>query len=671
VGTSGAVAAPPSITIIDLGEFSASGLNNSGLVVGETFSCFPCGPKATVWTQAGGPVSIHDSIGATGNQSHPTAVNDSGEVVGFADVPFSWSEADGGAQIPLPPGLSTSSESRVTDINAAGQFAGHTTAGQESVYVSHAFTGTRAEGIVDLGTLGVGWSSVAWDINDAGEVVGASATIAGDPASCRPTPGFCNREFHAFYWSESDGMVDLGTLDNALGSISQAIAINESGQVLVNSQTAPQTGQPGDLGPMHAFIWTSGGGMQDLGALGGAGASTQAFDMNNAGQVVGYSGVPNNTHAFIWTQAGGMVDLGTLGGPFSYAWDINDLGQVVGSSQTATGQFHAFLWTPADGMVDLGVLDGFTSSEVTAINENGQIIGRSGPHSVLWEIEPSGQPDADSDGIPDDLDDGQAAPGFTNVVDGKVNPTVGTVTSGSVTVEDHADPTKGVRITAVTDAVLSVCPFPTALEIEIPAGTSLTVTCGSVTLEEVSGGPVTVTIPGTTTAVTFANGSSGTVSTQGGVSVTDVQGDVKLSVGDVTVPVPEGDFNVIPGGMGNSTITGTAGNDMIVDQGGNNTIDGKGGDDSITVSGSGNNAVKGGAGHDHITTGSGNDAIDGGDGNDTIAAGNGNNAVKGGKGDDTLTAGSGNDAIDGGPGTDTCDPGGPPGKNSVKGCELP
>jgi uncharacterized membrane protein len=39
-----------------------------------------------------------------------------------------------------------------------------------------------------------------------------------------------------------------------------------------------------------------------------------------------------------------MQDIGTLGGSFSGANNINDKGQVVGYSATATGQNHAFIW---------------------------------------------------------------------------------------------------------------------------------------------------------------------------------------------------------------------------------------------------------------------------------------------------------------------------------------
>jgi probable HAF family extracellular repeat protein len=48
-------------------------------------------------------------------------------------------------------------------------------------------------------------------------------------------------------------------------------------------------------------------------------------------------------HAFLW-EKGTMVDLWTLGGDNSWALDINNRRQVVGLSDTASGQ-HAFLWT--------------------------------------------------------------------------------------------------------------------------------------------------------------------------------------------------------------------------------------------------------------------------------------------------------------------------------------
>src|SRR5216683_2700603 len=84
--------------------------------------------------------------------------------------------------------------------------------------------------------------------------------------------------------------------------------------------------------------------VKDLGTLPGGNRSI-ASRINDRGQVVGYSNTASSvTHAFLF-ENGVMVDLGTLpGGNFSFATSINDRGQVVGSSSTASGATHAFLF---------------------------------------------------------------------------------------------------------------------------------------------------------------------------------------------------------------------------------------------------------------------------------------------------------------------------------------
>jgi probable HAF family extracellular repeat protein len=81
-----------------------------------------------------------------------------------------------------------------------------------------------------------------------------------------------------------------------------------------------------------------------VGTLGGA--ESQAWDINDATQVVGGS-LPSSSelHAFLWSERPGMEDLGTLGGPESFAFAISQTGEVVGRSETADGTVEAFLWT--------------------------------------------------------------------------------------------------------------------------------------------------------------------------------------------------------------------------------------------------------------------------------------------------------------------------------------
>jgi probable HAF family extracellular repeat protein len=82
--------------------------------------------------------------------------------------------------------------------------------------------------------------------------------------------------------------------------------------------------------------------------------------------------------AFLWTQASGMQDLGVLpGGNSSRALGINDMGAVVGTSTSSSGD-RAFIWTKQAGMRDLNSAApmslGVVFVEAHAINNTGQIL---------------------------------------------------------------------------------------------------------------------------------------------------------------------------------------------------------------------------------------------------------------------------------------------------------
>ena len=80
-----------------------------------------------------------------------------------------------------------------------------------------------------------------------------------------------------------------------------------------------------------------------------------------------------------------IVDLGTLGGSWAVAMGINNRGEVVGFSGTASGGVSAFIWTRQGGMTALSGLTGLDDpSRAVAINELGQVAGNLSDGPFLW-----------------------------------------------------------------------------------------------------------------------------------------------------------------------------------------------------------------------------------------------------------------------------------------------
>jgi probable HAF family extracellular repeat protein len=262
-------------------------------------------------------------------------------------------------------------------VNGSGTVAGW---GQASSGGQQAFVSTTG-GLQAL-PLGSGTESYAYGINDAGTVVGNT---------------YIDGNSHGTIWTGS-GATDLGanTYATAINESGEVAGGNGSAFVVVNGQledlampsgmnwsaayginaagTVVGDGQQSN-GTFRGVIWNADGNVTTLGTLGGS--SSQATDVNDSGEVVGFASLKNGyQHAFS-VISGTMLDLGTLGGS-SYAYGINDSGEIVGYSYLADGDQHAFLYD--DGtMLDLNSLlpanSGWVVEEAFGINASGQITG--------------------------------------------------------------------------------------------------------------------------------------------------------------------------------------------------------------------------------------------------------------------------------------------------------
>jgi probable HAF family extracellular repeat protein len=256
---------------------------------------------------------------------------------------------------------------------------------------------------VDIGTPGLGGpNSIAFGDNDGFQSSGEAETSTPDPNG----EDFCGFTTHLtclpFLWQNGE-MTQLPTLGGNNGA---ANAISNRGVVVgfaENSTPDPGCPTPQVLHFEPAF-WEK-GAIHKLPTVGGD-PDGVAYEINDRGDVAGTSGTcttfnPNflnnllAVHALLW-ENGKATDLGNLGGKTGQAggnaaYSVNNQGEVVGSSDlTGDTTFHAFLWTRKTGMQDLGTLPGDVASNSISINDTGSVVGLSldakfNPRAFLWQ----------------------------------------------------------------------------------------------------------------------------------------------------------------------------------------------------------------------------------------------------------------------------------------------
>jgi len=352
-----ASAGPPEGWIINLGTLDGHNfsnpraINERGWVVGASGLREP-GASITyrrAFLRLGGFATAGTLIDlgslSSGGQSEAVAINDMGEISGWATV---GSEARAFLIVPL-----------------------YDDAGEPTTWVLDENGDGANDLMQDLGLVSDGeFQTIALGINQAGNVVGGKT---------RAFPGQIGQAFLNFGGEGADYPENYRMLGTLGGAYAYGYGINEAQWVVGGAQTAD--------GEEHAYViepLTNDDGipinwgdvdpdtgvnplMIDLGTLGGTYSHTD--DINDSNYMVGRAETGEDLdendeldrHAFLYNldSMTSLLDLGTLGGVYSYARALNGGGYVVGASHDGQdfveddeGSLvpvnHAFLLTPAD-----------------------------------------------------------------------------------------------------------------------------------------------------------------------------------------------------------------------------------------------------------------------------------------------------------------------------------
>ncbi len=222
---------------------------------------------------------------------------------------------------------------------------------------------------------------------------------------------------HAVVWNADGAMRDLGTLG---GDSSYGLGINDRGMVVGYSYLA-------DNVTFHAFLWSPGRGMVDIGAAMPRGLSTWGVGINAGGtaavtafQADGsalpaafhsprlFRHLPLGTSLPSLNRSYGINDANQVTGQYlfngfktGFLWDlttsaityvppmeggldtigvaVNNLAHITGAGSDFSGTYNALFWSADEGTRYLGSLNGSAFTAGGGINENDEVVGYNLP----------------------------------------------------------------------------------------------------------------------------------------------------------------------------------------------------------------------------------------------------------------------------------------------------
>jgi probable HAF family extracellular repeat protein len=310
------------------GSAEALDINDAGQVVGYAITAAGQG-HAFLWTA--GTMTDLGTLG--GSSSRANSVNGVGQVAGASSTATSTSGTravlwQSGTLTDVAADVPANEGAQAAAVNDVGQVVGSINFWEGFVWQN----GQRTT----LGDLG-GGGTLPYDINAAGQIVGASYTTISVPElGLMP---------HAFVWQ--NGVIrDLGVFPG--DDDSSASAINSVGQIVGSSgHTDPITYETA----YKPFVYANG----VMTAIPVVSIDSYAVDINDSGVVVGTmraAGGLSKFHAWIYadgavTTLNSLIPFGT-GLDIAYANAINNAGQIAGVAVDGQGRNHAVLLTPGE-----------------------------------------------------------------------------------------------------------------------------------------------------------------------------------------------------------------------------------------------------------------------------------------------------------------------------------